>query len=100
LLTISGKISDKDGMIKLLADDAKIFKPITSNDRTCVITLPSTATPTGLTKLKELLALFPGAERVTLLLEGAKTKTIETNFQITDTPKFRKELENILDSMR
>ncbi len=107
---LTGKVSDKDGLPKLLCDEASALDLATlsiddpnstlESSPNFDVTLPSRANRSAIDKLKAVLAKHPGQQRVRLNLEGPQGRTMLTNYSINDTVEFRKDLTAVLDSMR
>ncbi|MFH0853735.1 MAG: DNA polymerase III subunit alpha, partial [bacterium] len=116
---IKGKVSDKDGLLKLLSDDARILNPeeLLQNNNTseikrgninnddsddalyCIITLPGTATPEGMEQIKSVLSSFPGKTRVKITLEGDQPRTTVTNYYVDDCPALHGHIKDLVNQM-
>ncbi len=76
LLIITGKLSDKDGEAKFIADDIKEFNPLTSPVSPSVtIKIPIAANDQLFEELKQLFESAPGSLSVNLLINEQKVKT-------------------------
>lgn len=120
IVTVQGKISDKDGDLKLLADKlGKIeagldygegagtgsasgtdfpMPPQTAASKILKIKIPSQADPKIFRELKTALADHPGDIPVSLLIpdrEG-RLREITTNFQVRNDEEFKTQLKELL----
>lgn len=89
VILAKGKISDKEGVIKLLCNEAEeIDFDIISNqqlNKNIHLDVPADIKPQTFTKLKNLLLSSPGPYRVHLHIKSAmKTKTLTTKLFITE----------------
>lgn len=93
IILVKGKISDKDGVPKLLCNDAKLVDlskitapPNESNyGGNIYINIPDKTPQETLNKLKEIFAKFPGTLRVHIKMNAAaKTKMVATKVLISD----------------
>jgi len=107
LVTLSGRVNNKDGNLKIIVDEAK---PLSSNDGTdlidsppaptkLVIELPSSTTKEILLKLKETLGEFPGELPVVLkLLRSSGIQEIQAKNTVSDNPELIAKLRTISGS--
>lgn len=115
IVIVDGRISDKDGLIKLICNEAyefnpknppHSFKPLAktqkisiSNQSTGIIylTLPPSIKRRILERLKIILNSNPGSYQVNLLFsKNNQTKKIATNFLIDYNEKIAKEIEILI----
>jgi DNA polymerase-3 subunit alpha len=78
ILIISGKLSDKDGVPKFLADDVKEFgipSSLPTSPSSVTIKIPENATDELFGQLKELFESSPGQLNVNLMIKEQKIKT-------------------------
>lgn len=101
-VAVKGKLSDKDGMLKLLADEAKIFDPgtVAQSGQSCTIIVPASATRADLDRLRALFTAWPGPARVRLTLGGPGARVMQTNYYVEDTPRFQSQVKSLLDELR
>ena len=86
IVVVEGKLSEKDGTPKLLADSIKPFTtpaatPSSPSSR-LVITLRQQPEATTWDSLKSLFPRFPGKHRVHLIVPGEHQRLIATNFSV------------------
>ncbi len=99
IVLIKGKMSDKDGIPKLLADSAQSFDPSSVRVATppsCTIPLPDGISPERISALKSTFAAFPGQSRVHLSMSGSNPRTLPTNYYVDDSPEFRNTVRSLL----
>jgi DNA polymerase-3 subunit alpha len=97
ILLVDGRLSEKDGMLKLLVNEAWEFDPAappapfptTPRDaaKRFAIVVPANAPRETFSQLKEVLAQHPGETRVILTIHGDQPRTIVTHFRIRHTPE-------------
>jgi DNA polymerase-3 subunit alpha len=102
IVLVKGKLSDKDGIPKLLADSASIFDlnsvRLAETERVCTIPLPNGITPDRIEELKAVFANFPGETRVHLSMPSPTPRTMATNFYVEDSPDFRTKVRSLLET--
>ena len=105
ILLLDGRLSDKDGMIKVLVNEAWEFNPealprgfIRKAKPTARVTIsvPAKADQRIFSTLKELLAQYPGDARVLLTVVGERPRTIETHFHVAQSPDLIRSIESLL----
>jgi DNA polymerase-3 subunit alpha len=94
ILLIKGKISDKDGAIKILCNDAKLFdvsnlskntSPQTGKKQTVFLKIQPKIKQDIFEKLKDTFTKFPGEYQVSLRIDSSKkNKVINTKYRISD----------------
>ncbi len=88
IVLVTGRLSDKEGAVKLLCSEARAFAPIRPSAAVAaaplVIDLPADqATPETLTALKEVFGRFPGTTPVFVHVhEGGDTRRIATSYRV------------------
>lgn len=120
IVAVRGKISDKDGELKLLADSIKSLRdpdlaswksqggypqpetyslqPESSSPKLFKIRIPAAASPDVFQKLKTVFKNHPGDAAVSLVIpdrEGT-AREVKTNFQVANTDTFKTELKALL----
>ncbi|HYE22617.1 MAG TPA: OB-fold nucleic acid binding domain-containing protein [Verrucomicrobiae bacterium] len=83
IVVISGKVSDKDGVPKFLADDIKeidefinsIPRPEPTAPKIVTITIPGNASEEIFIQLKKLFEAYPGEQPVNLMINQQQVKT-------------------------
>jgi DNA polymerase III subunit alpha len=98
IILISGKLSSKDGELKLLADDIKeLNSPATSPTPTAppavTIKIPENATDEIFIELKRLFELSPGNLMVNLMIKDQKVKT---PFLVNLTDDLKQKIKDLL----
>lgn len=105
ILLIDGRLSDKDGMMKVLVNEAWEYDPNAlpasfarkrRPEAQMTITVPAQANERVFTELKELLAQHPGTTRVLLTVQGDRRRTIETHFRVAQSPDLVRSVEALL----
>lgn len=96
ILIITGKVSDKDGETKFLANEIKEFAPglPTANlPQSVTIKIPANASEELFLELKKLFELFPGEIEVSLLIDDQK---IKTPFRVNLTDDLKNQIRGLL----
>ncbi len=77
VLLVTGKLSEKDGVPKFIADDIKQFgaQPESTTQTSVTIKIPESATDELFEQLKQLFETFPGNLNVNLMIKEQKIKT-------------------------
>ncbi len=110
LVIIEGKVSDKEGLVKILCNEVQEITAelrqnfikernlkIKVSSKTIYLKIPAKAQRGLYDRLKEILARHPGDYKVHLrLIKGLKQKTIETNFSIDYNENIIKEINQII----
>ena len=106
IIMIQGKLSTKDGQLKLLVDKAEELEPsFVSGPRDeqkevenlFFVNLPAGADLDILEKIKVLLSRFYGDHEVVLTVpEGDIIKKIKTSFRVNASPELRTRIEEVL----
>ena len=107
IVLVNGKVSDKDGVMKVLASSAKPFVPPTappvlpdSTNSPYYLTIPAEVASQHLDTLKDVFAKFPGEQTVHLkVTSGGKTKVIATKYVITASAEFQKAVNEIIHNV-
>ncbi|USN53167.1 MAG: DNA polymerase III subunit alpha [Candidatus Nomurabacteria bacterium] len=113
LVLVKGKVSDKDGIPKILADSVKALDPnklqaaspalprnTDSPMQEYVIRLPKNISPATLDALKQVLQAHEGDARVRLTMEGTNGQSKETNYYVRDSEALRNEVAATLASLQ
>ena len=97
ILIISGKLSDKDGEPKFLADEIKEFGQHATPPREASVTIkiPEAATDELFAQLKQLFESHPGEMAVNLMIAQQKVKT---PFRISLSDDLKSQIKTILGS--
>jgi len=82
ILLVNGKMSDKDGTPKVLADDAHELRKDMAQPATVVVRIPNAANEKLWMTLKDELKRHPGTAKVVLAVDGEKKRTITTNYSV------------------
>ncbi len=82
ILLVNGKMSDKDGTPKVLADDAHEMKKDLAQPDAVVVKIPNAANEKLWMTLKDELKRHPGTAKVILSVDGEKKRTINTNYSV------------------
>lgn len=107
ILKISGRVSDRDGVTKILVSQAKNFDPekeiVKKTDpkkpSTYLISVPEGKNHDHLEKLKAILLQFPGSQRVHIkIVSNGETKIISTKYSITPSEEFKASVYDLLYS--
>lgn len=101
IVIVTGKVSDKDGVAKVITNSARPFDPTTQAPSlsSYIISLPERPTTKRLEELKSLFSRFPGTRQIQLKIrDGSKTQVISTKFMVSPSQEFEKELDSILQS--
>lgn len=108
VVLVDGRLSDKDGMMKVLAGEAWEYHPAavppqfrrTPPQSTAVvpvtIAVPALSDRHIFHRLKELLAHHPGDVPVFLTIAGQRQRQIETHFRIRYTEQLIQDVETLL----
>ncbi len=107
IVLIEGKLSDKDGTMKVLVDEAWEFQPDNLPERfrkrmpepaapTLSIAVPSRSDRTLFEQLKTVFADYPGNARVYLTVAGERERRIETHYRVACTPELQQRIEGLL----
>jgi DNA polymerase III subunit alpha len=106
ILVFSGKVSDKDGVPKFLADEVKLFnldqipqpaKPVRTlpaNGSTVTIKIPGNVSQEIFVELKQLFEQFPGHLDVSLVINEQK---IKTPFKITMNEELKGRIKALIN---
>lgn len=92
ILIIEGKITDKDGAPKILAEDIKEFNPNVV-PTTVTIKIPENASDQMFLDLKKLLETYPGEMSVNLLVNEQRVKT---PFRVNMTEELKQQIKRII----
>ncbi len=99
ILLVKGKLSDKDGVPKLLADEIKEFGqqtlPAGQAGASVTIKIPASATDELFAQLKQLFETHPGPLSVNLLIQEQKVKT---PFKIELSEDLKSQIKQVLGS--
>lgn len=114
IVLVRGKVSDKDGELKLLVDSIKSITdpelrswasqngtaPISNSIQSKVlkIKIPNAASPLIFTRLKDVFVKFPGTTQVSLLIpdrEGV-IREVKTSFAVRGDDEFKRQLRDLL----
>ncbi len=97
ILLVKGKLSDKDGVPKLLADEIKEFgqQTLPQNSASVTIKIPASATDELFAQLKQLFETHPGPLSVNLLIQEQKVKT---PFKIELSEDLKSQIKQVLGS--
>ncbi|MFC1687526.1 DNA polymerase III subunit alpha [Patescibacteria group bacterium] len=107
IVKISGRVSDRDGVTKVLVSKATKFDPQESSTEktnqntssTYLISIPEGKNGDHLEKLKTILSRFPGSQRVHIkIVSNGETKIIATKFSITPSEAFKASVHDLLYS--
>lgn len=95
IIIVSGKLSDKDGEPKFLADDIKEFGQQTMPLREASVTIriPEAATDELFAQLKQLFESYPGDLAVNLMINQQK---IKTPFKVGLTEELKLKIKELL----
>ncbi|MBI3115149.1 MAG: DNA polymerase III subunit alpha [Candidatus Kerfeldbacteria bacterium] len=105
IVLVTGRLSDKDGVPKILAAEAKRFGEASSSPAAravpaepLVIDLTAEhATADLLTALKDVLGRFPGEQPVYLHVhQNGETKRIATTYRVAPSEEFRNAVRDII----
>jgi DNA polymerase-3 subunit alpha len=99
VVVVSGKISDKDGVAKLLADDARELTkgPASGQARetTIVVTIPNAADERLWLTLKDIFRRHPGRAKVVLAVRGEQRRIV-TSYLVSFHDEFVRAIESLL----
>ncbi len=97
ILLVKGKLSDKDGVPKLLADEIKEFgqQSLPQGEASVTIKVPAHATDELFGQLKQLFETHPGSMTVNLLIQEQKVKT---PFKIELSEDLKLQIKQVLGS--
>lgn len=99
ILLVKGKLSDKDGVPKLLADEIQEFGqqtlPQGQAGASVTIKIPASATDELFAQLKQLFETHPGPLSVNLLIQEQKVKT---PFKIELSEDLKSQIKQVLGS--
>lgn len=103
-LLITARVSDKDGVPKLLAETAEYITtksnlpPVTPASR-LTLTLPTAPSPIVINKIKQLLLRYPGPLPfyIAITNNGAK-QLMKSNLTIVNNPQLKTELKELLNN--
>ncbi|MBI3952409.1 MAG: DNA polymerase III subunit alpha [Candidatus Doudnabacteria bacterium] len=97
IVLISGKVSDKDGITKFLADDIKELSlstnPLAASPIGLTIPIPEDANDQMFLELKKIFELFPGGVSVDLMIKNQKVKTA---FRVNPSDDFKAKLKELI----
>ncbi len=97
LLLIAGKLSDKDGVPKVLADRARELRPNGQGEPGHVIVrIPNAANEQLWSSLKHVFRQHPGRAKVILVVPGIQERRIATNYLVRLHDGLTHALENLL----
>ncbi len=111
ILVVDGKISDKDGMMKILVSSARAFTPAKASQSSNLpgvpphevqqafyLSLNAPPRPQDIDQLKTVFARFPGDQRVHLkILSGNTTKVVATKYSISPSSEFHKAIAEVIN---
>lgn len=97
IVIMTGKLSDKDGVPKFLADTIKSFSPDANppGESSVTIKIPAAASDELFAQLKELFESAPGNLNVNLMIDQQK---IKTPFRIDLNEEVRSKIKELLGS--
>jgi DNA polymerase-3 subunit alpha len=105
VLTVKGRISHKDGVLKIVAESAKPIiehvEQISADapeqaEKEVVLTLTEGTTRTILEELKKIFHAYPGLERVVLeFVRAGERRLVRTTERVTNSPEFIAALEKL-----
>ncbi|MBI4363627.1 MAG: hypothetical protein HY545_02140, partial [Candidatus Doudnabacteria bacterium] len=97
IVIVSGRVSDKDGVPKFLADEIKELNnsPISPTSHTITVRVPDNASEELFMELKKLFELFPGSMAVDLLVNEQRVKT---PYRINLTEELKNQLQQFQSS--
>lgn len=113
IVLIEGKLSDKDGTMKVIVNDAWEYDPSAlprgfsaarkapepaASASPVTIVVPSEGERRVFEQLKNLLALHPGDSRVLITINSEPKRTIETHFKVRYSGDLTKAVEELLGS--
>ncbi|MBI4414713.1 MAG: DNA polymerase III subunit alpha, partial [Candidatus Kerfeldbacteria bacterium] len=108
IVLLEGKLSDKDGVIKILANEAWEFSPDALPQRfrkqtatppaapTFSVAVPAKSDRSLFERLKTVFERYPGEARVVLTVAGERERRIVTQYRVAPTPELTRELETLL----
>jgi len=96
-ITVSGKISDKDNVVKILADEIKPISSIKSAQQRLFLTFPAKSNKDLLLKVKEIVLRYPGESDLILRLpKDGQYKEVKAKQRVEINNKLIKDLEKLL----
>ncbi|MFH0829017.1 MAG: DNA polymerase III subunit alpha [Candidatus Kerfeldbacteria bacterium] len=96
IVLVRGKLSDKDGTVKVIADEAsEMTRDMASLPREIVITLPNTANDSLWRSLKDVFRRYPGTTKVVLVVDGEKRR-IDTPYMVHWRTELADAIKNLL----
>lgn len=104
IILLEGRLSDKDGTVKVLVNNAWEYNPENLPEPfqgqtipTAVsIAIPANSQSVLFEQLKEVLATHPGEARVILTIAGERKRSIETHFRVSYSNQFISAVESLL----
>jgi DNA polymerase-3 subunit alpha len=97
LVLIKGRLSERDEIPKLIANEAKVVDIDNLEIKKLEITLPSSITQDKIEKLKKLLEVNPGKDKVYLIFDdNIRLHRISTNFSVQTNKDLIQEIEKIV----
>ncbi len=106
LVLVNGKLSDKDGVPKILAESAE---PLTKEkisqlessahaDQKLWLTLPAGFGKEALADIKDILVRFPGSMSVYLIVQNGNIRKIKTNIKVANSSDLHNEITKKIGS--
>jgi len=105
IVVINGRVSDKDGVPKVLVSDVQPFTPIAQKASLpeggpFLINLPSGHTAKSLNLLKDILLQYPGSTQVHLKIPSdGKIRTVATKYSVSPTEDLKKAVDNLFSHL-
>lgn len=104
LISVHGKVSDKDGVPKILAENAEILtqekisklEHVAHAEQKVWLTLPEGFAKESLNEIKALLEQYPGSMSVYLIVQNGQTRKIKTNLKVANNQDLHDQLEQRL----
>ena len=94
IILVNGKVSEKDGIPKFLADEVRLLDShAAASAKNITIKIPDSAGEELFMELKELFELFPGELSVELLIKDQKVKT---PFRVNLTEDLKNQIKGLL----
>lgn len=83
IVVIAGKVSDKDGVPKILADNVRELHPDDlKGPESVTVRIPNAANEQLWISLKDIFRKYPGRVKVVLAVQGSRERRISTNYLI------------------
>ncbi len=110
LVLVEGRVSDKDGITKVLVNEAWEFNPEqlpasfqphhpaapVAHEPSVSIVVPARSDPKVFASLKDILQQYPGGARVFLTVAGERERRIETHFRVDYSQNLHQAVEQLL----